>query len=114
VHCETVRRGSGLPASRAVEARDWSSLDRDEPSTDVSIVAPWAQANRFRTDRPLTEHAPDGTRPGFTRETETATTCALLQVHALTIRNAFRSISSYVLARRWFPSHRRRTLDSFR
>jgi hypothetical protein len=46
---------------------------------------------------------------GFTLETETAASCALLQKHAPTIRNAFHRVSSYALARRWFPSHRRRT-----
>lgn len=38
--CETLRRGSELPASCAVEAHDWRSLHRDEPTADVSICRP--------------------------------------------------------------------------
>lgn len=100
---------SATPRAMCRRAHDWRGLDRDEPSTDVSIVAPGAQAHRLR-------YRPSACRAraaklviGFTLETETAATCALLQVHAPTIRNAFRLASFYPLARRWFPSHRRRT-----
>jgi len=58
------------------------------------------------------ECAPDGPHHGFTFVTETAATCALLQKHAPTIRNAFHRVSFCVLARRRFPSHRRRTCES--
>jgi len=46
--CETVRRGILTPRIVRRRAHDWRGLDRDEPSTDVSIVVPGAQASRFR------------------------------------------------------------------
>lgn len=91
---------------------DWRSLDRDEPHADASIVVPRAQASRFRNRPSAAGCVPDGPHRGFTLETKTAATYALLQKHAPTIRNAFHRVSSYALARRWFPSHRRRTRET--
>jgi hypothetical protein len=109
MHCEALHRGILTPRAMCRRAHDWRGLDRDEPSTDVSIVVPRARASRLRYRPSACRARAAKLVTGFTLETETAATCALLRVHALTIRNAFRLASSYALARRWFPSHRRRT-----
>jgi len=53
------------------------------------FVVTRAQASQLRCRPSAAGCGPDGSHHGFTLETETATTCALLQKHAPTIRNAF-------------------------
>jgi hypothetical protein len=56
--CETVVVESVTPRAMCRRAHDWRSLDRDEPSTDVSIVVPGAQASRLRYRPSAAEHLP--------------------------------------------------------
>jgi len=58
VLCETVHRGILTPRAMCRRAHDWRGLDRDEPSTDVSIVVPGAQASRLRYRPSAAEHLP--------------------------------------------------------
>jgi hypothetical protein len=59
VLCEAVHRGiRDSPRHVPSKRHDWRGLDRDEPSTDVSIVVPGAQASRLRYRPSAAEHPP--------------------------------------------------------